>query len=897
MLYQNGLAAFTAGDYAKAVSLFQRLVDLFGNESGMQTEMEAVFYALGCSLYNQGEFTRCIETFEEYLKRFAAAKLRDEAAFRIGSAHQFEEAYESAVTAYRGLMAEHPASPFAEDAGYQIAICRLLEEKNEEAIAALEAFVASYPSSELAAQARVLLARAYFQAARLQDAVATLDALAQSTKSMSHVVYANFLAIEVGDAAFDETDYELALRAYRRVRTRQSLIRLQRQWVSRIEADLAAVRGQAVDPARLAMRFRQERRLQEAVAGARDALSKLESMADYDAGLFHRIGRCFYAVDRFWESRVAFARVVTEASDPKVREAGHFDLILSLHRLRRFEDLIGEADRYLAAWSDDAALVTSGRVPSVAFLRAEAYVNQERFEEAEGEMRSLLEAYPEHAMRTRIEFYLALSVAMLERFPEAIQQFEAWRAAHPDDPLRSEVDYWLPVAMYYNGQHAEALPMFQAYAQANSMTVYAPEAEYRAALCRYSLEQFRECALDLDAWLQRYPEHVFRWEALVTLGDARAAAGLLEPARDAYRQVGPEAGAFHFLSLQQLAKVYQALDTEVAYAEMAEVFSDYVRATPDSPNSIEAAHHAGTALRKIGRTDDARRFYWSILERYGNRRDWEGFGPLLDDLRGLYRDAEPGRLVEDLTKAVEKARAAKETTLLARLVLAKHRWDKTDPAVASLDLLRRFGADPLDSEALAFAGESLVQTGDTAQGLPLLERLLAEFPASQFADVAHARRAEVFLAAGDATNALASAVRALEMARQPAVYVDALFTEAQALQALGLHADAIESYNEVVANRVAPRPMKPQSLLGMAACYEALGEVAKAIPYYQRIYVMYQAYADAVARAYLGSGRAFEQLKDWAAAARTYEEMLALESMKGRPETEEARARLAKLKS
>jgi hypothetical protein len=78
--------------------------------------------------------------------------------------------------------------------------------------------------------------------------------------------------------------------------------------------------------------------------------AKLEALPDYDANLYHRIGRCFFNTDRFWEARTAFTRVVAIAQDEAVREAGHFDLILAVSRLRRFDDLVIEADHYLSTY-------------------------------------------------------------------------------------------------------------------------------------------------------------------------------------------------------------------------------------------------------------------------------------------------------------------------------------------------------------------------------------------------------------------------------------------------------------------------------------------------------------------------------------------------------------------
>ena len=123
-----------------------------------------------------------------------------------------------------------------------------------------------------------------------------------------------------------------------------------RETAAKFQAALEALRKERTDPQAVTERFRRERRLSGDLAQAQALLEKLESIPNYDAGLFHRIGRCFFNTDRYWEARVAFTRVVQEAEDETLREAAHFDLILVLSRMRRFDDLIEEADRYLAKY-------------------------------------------------------------------------------------------------------------------------------------------------------------------------------------------------------------------------------------------------------------------------------------------------------------------------------------------------------------------------------------------------------------------------------------------------------------------------------------------------------------------------------------------------------------------
>jgi tetratricopeptide (TPR) repeat protein len=895
-LYRTGIQQFTAGKPELAIPAFAQLIEIFGREPSLQAEIETAYYGLGSSHYNLGEYAECIAAFTKMLELYPKTRHIEEALFRIAAAHQLTENYEEAIAAYQRLTGSFPGSPFAEDAAFQVALAYMATDQATEAVAAFEAFVEGFPRSDLVPQALTFMARAYFTAGDYLKALETLERVGERTASLDHLVYANFLAMEIGDAAFDETDYHIALRAFRRVRTNQSLIRFQEKLLAEAQARLDASRRAQVPPTEIARHFRTERRIAASVSTLKQSLDQLQATPDYDASLFHRIGRCFYAVDRYWEAYTAYRRVVTEAKNPTLQEACHFDLVLVLNRLRRFGELIEEADRYLAAYGTDKKLIEAERVPAVAFMRAEAYINQELFEQAETEMARLETEYPKHVQMPRIRFYKALAIAMQERFKESIALFEQWMEQYPNHIMAGEVAYWLPIAMFYDGQYEAAIPKFDAYVDNFPLTVYAPEAAYRSALCKYSMEQFEPAARELEAWVEDFPDHIFQWEARVTLGDALSAVGELERAKEAYLAVtGPESGPMEYLALTQVNKVFKALDTEQDYRQMADVHIRYLQNNPTSPNMVESAYHAGWALRQIGRVDEARRLYWGTIERFGNNRQWDGFGPLLKDLRAMYRDQPPEVMEQDFERLIQKARGENRPTLVSRLVKEMLSWrDMTDFARAE-ELERRFSLDVLDAEALAFMGDAFTRGGAPERGLPLLDLVLTNFPASRFVDVAYTRQAEAQLAAGQAAAALVAADLAIEKATDTVLMMEAVFAKAEALRALDRHEEAIAEYNNVLASRAAPRPLKPRAMLAAAASHEAMNDPAKAIPYYQRIYVMYAAYVDEMAQAYLRSAAAFEKLRDRQAAINTYVEMLQVESLAGRPEVEEARRQLDRL--
>jgi tetratricopeptide (TPR) repeat protein len=105
----------------------------------------------------------------------------------------------------------------------------------------------------------------------------------------------------------------------------------------------------------------------------------------------------------------------------------------------------------------------------------------------------------------------------------------------------------------------------------------------------------------------------------------------------------------------------------------------------------------------------------------------------------------------------------------------------------------------------------------------------------------------------------------------------------------------VEACQSVLTSRDARGSSWAEALLISARCAEKTNDPKKAAAYYQRIYVLYRAYPEILAKAYLGGGRCFEKLNMPSAAIKTYEEMVARAELKDLPEMAEVRQRLAKL--
>ena len=462
--------------------------------------------------------------------------------------------------------------------------------------------------------------------------------------------------------------------------------------------------------------------------------------------------------------------------------------------------------------------------------------------------------------------------------------------------MTPDVEYWMPISLYYDGQYEKALPHFDAYADKYSMSIYAPEAAYRAACCRYALEDFERAAADLATWIERNPGHFFRHEAAIMRGDALAALGELDDAKAAYRiALTPAAGPFYSMALAQIARVHKALGTPDDYREMSADYVDFIKNMPNDGNIIDAAYQAGWALRQIGATEQARRLYWQMIERHGNTPAWEGFDLMLQDLAGLYPRGTDDYATE-LRARYERALNSRRLALAARLAWAEAQLLPEDQQARQLAIFAgRFRTEHLGPETLLWLGRSWILHGMESSGIPNLEMLLETYPDSRQVPEAQTLLSQQALNQEEYDTALAYANQVLANAAEVHLILEATFLRAEALQGLGRWGEAISDYNTILANRAAPRHLKPEALLGIGACMEAQHEHAQAIAYYQRIYVLYRAYRPAVIQAYMRSAACFEQLGDTQAALNTYREFLESDFAPGTAAAANARQRIAAL--
>jgi tetratricopeptide (TPR) repeat protein len=124
------------------------------------------------------------------------------------------------------------------------------------------------------------------------------------------------------------------------------------------------------------------------------------------------------------------------------------------------------------------------------------------------------------------------------------------------------------------------------------------------------------------------------------------------------------------------------------------------------------------------------------------------------------------------------------------------------------------------------------------------------------------------------------------------LFGEAMLIRAKILQASGRPADSRSSLEKLLASEDAIGKEKAEALYLIGELHMGESRPDLAIPYFQRLYVMYGRWRDWVAKAYYRSGEAFEKLNDEFSARRTYQELSEREDLAGFEESLKARRRL-----
>lgn len=164
--YALGWTYFRQAKYGDAIPRFERFLDTFRDDGGTVPYRTDARLRLADSYFALKRYPEAVRVYGQL-----AASGDDYSVYQIGQAYSNSGDAFEAMSTFRNLLQEYPASEWREEARYQLGYLFFLNQEYEQAIVEYDDLIASYPLDPLAAKAQYGKGDAYFNAGDVDAAV------------------------------------------------------------------------------------------------------------------------------------------------------------------------------------------------------------------------------------------------------------------------------------------------------------------------------------------------------------------------------------------------------------------------------------------------------------------------------------------------------------------------------------------------------------------------------------------------------------------------------------------------------------------------------------------------------------------------------------------------------
>ena len=884
--YRVGETAYMLGDLESA----RRAFETYTNDYPKHKHLDTAWPYLGDVCLRTGDLAKARRAYEQSLKAYPEGRMADRARFGLGRALALQGESEAALGMFTAL-AEKGGKDWADRAWYQIGQVEVGAERYEQAIEAFEKVEAVAPQSALIAEARLNRGEVLIKLGRREEGERLLRGVAaEGTQNIAAQA-----AFALGTSELESGRAVEALKTLDDGARRFPKAAMASALVFR-SAEAALKLGKA-DDARA--RFLRAAEVDSKDPWADDALARAARLA-LDQG------------DNEGASKLAetFAKRFPES--PLLADA-RLVMARGAYNMRRYKEAIAtltaslasdkpgpataEAERYylgLAYRADGQAAKASEVLDELAktpaapiaadaqFLVGQGYVDTRRYAEAIEPLEKYLAAKPKGDVADYAWMYL------IQARLETGDAEGAWKAlgelagGFPKSKTLSMSRIRVAEAALAGRQLERATEQFTL---ASVDPAVASRARLGLGWALLDSEKPKEAAASFAAFLIATPEDPLAPEAALAQGRALEAAKEKEAALAAYTSAVEKYPKAEPTMLAALARARLLVDAKRPL-EAAEAYGRFVVDHPDyKPKEASA----------LG--------FDAILAAWG----WA----LIDGERAAEGDKVFTRLLNEFP---ESPLAADARFNLAESANQSGNHDEVVRLLSPLVAEGTKAAPRLVQSGLYRLGRTQAEKKDWSSAAKTLDRLLAEYPETTFRREARLLRAEVALEAGDvkASEALLTALgteaaepgdpagfgRAVKRRRIHVLFAlkkwneviqeaDALRAEAaddpstseadflrgRALMTLARFEEARAGFQRVIdARKGGEFVARSQFMIGETYFHQK--DYHEAIRNFLKVDILYDA-PTWQASALLETGKAYEQLDQWADAAETYERLRA----------------------
>lgn len=878
----SGVSAFNRGDFAAAEKAFSDFLRDFGANPQAEPYLERVMSLLAFSQIRQRKFTEAVESTTAFLRRFPEAKAAEELTFWQAFAlfRMDPPDFGKAIPAFDGFIQKFPKSPKVPDALMAKGTALMQQEKWKEAAALFQELVKTAPP-RIRGKAQILAFYGLVESGD-GDAAAAFGAEIDPRSPDFHSVAAySLLHLRLGDEFAAADRHRDALRMLQRVWPRGRVAAWQNERLKGLRMRLEQARANRPD---------EVMELEDQIGQIERELAQLETMADYDIALQMRIAQAFIQLDRHREAALILTEAKEKLPESKLLEQANFQLLASLQQMGHYPRLVEEATKFLERYP------RSEQAPWALYLRGEAYQRLQRFDLAHDDFKKLVETHRAFPQRERAAFLVGYTLMMQDRNQEAIAVLGRHDQEFPNGQMRETAAYWAAMAQYFDKNYDLARAAFAQFLKTYPNSGFTSDVLYRKAHSLAAQQNFLEAYKELEAFVAAHPGSERIDEAYSLLGDSYFALGEIDRGIAAYRRVTKNNPRIYDYAYFRIADAFRALEE---WEQMRKHLEAFIQDSPESPKMVEALRRLGQLLRRDGQEEKARQIYWEAIRAHGNDPDRTAVEDMLVTLGRMYRGDDRAQLLAQLGDLAETAERDRKPLLAARALWARASLLRADDLDQANRLLLRAAdlvtPDRTSALLLADFGDAARAMGQSEKAERLYRGLIAWHPRAVLRDRAYAGLGLLALQQGQEVAAMEWFDRFERETIQSPLRKDVLRARADLFLKRGERGRAIEQLEEILKLQNARGLPWVEALYQIGEIHLADGNPGKAIPYFQRIYVMYGRWTDFVSKAYLQSGLAFEKLNMREEARRTYEEFVQNTTLHSKPEYPKIRERLQAL--
>jgi TolA-binding protein len=885
-LLQAGLMAYKTGEYPKAEGVFTQFLSGYGGSAEAKAYLEQVVQLLALSLLQQQKFEAALPLMERYLKEYPQGDAVPEISYWFGASQYVLQDYNKAYPALTAFAQKYPADDKAEQVQLMRGMCQLATGKHAAAVKIFSENRAQF-STEMQGQVLPVILHCQMELKQWDEVVreaGQFDPYAEGLDSLSRM---NLLLIQAGTGLMSEERYRDALLVLQKAWPQQRILSRQEKRLETLQEKLRR------EQARGGLNQDEVLALQQRVSAVTGDLEQVKSIEGYDTALRYRIARCFYALERYREAYLVFALMVKQLPVSELLQQSNYQMLVSLTRMERWQEAIQEADVFAEQFKESPLLV------NVLYLQAEAMMRLFRYEDAALVFNEIVNRFEGFAEVERCHFLAGYCYLMVERNQEAVEHFqrhlERWPAAGKSK-FSEQAVYWTAMAHYYDKQYQQSRAAHADYRQQYPQGSYGIDSEYRMAHALFGQSKFIEAYKELEAFIQSHPDTLLADEARNLLGDCYFSMGEVDRGMEVYHATTQREGRLYDYAQFRIGKALKAMEQ---YDAMRQHFTNFLQKRPESSRVTEALSQLAWLHRNQDEPELARDLYWESIRNYGNDPEAAGVEEMMRTLAKYYRGDKREEYDVKLAEMAGEAERSGQPTLASRAWWMRAQLKPAGEIQAARELFNRAAAvappRQMSPVVLADVADSLRTSGKVKSAQELYRTMLAWYPRSLFKDRAYAGLGLICQQQDQPSEALRYyGLFERETVESP-LWADVLQSRAALYQQQGNLNQAVQELERILEIQAARGKPWVEALYQVGEIHLKQQQPKKAIPYFQRIYIMYGRWSDYVAKAYWESGQAFEDLQMRDEAVNTYREFANNTHLKDMPEYQQAVDRLKQM--